>query len=84
MASPSKDFWATLLSLLLAIALADYCHANIHSVSHAIGRQGLAHDVPHVKHHRPKFKPGPWIKAHATFYDGGPTSFGTCLLLPFF
>ncbi|EEF42862.1 expansin-A4 [Ricinus communis] len=74
MALPLRALSATLLSLLLAIALADYCHA--HSVHHAIGRHGHHFKSPTLKHHRPKFKPGPWIKAHATFYDGSSTSFG--------
>jgi len=28
------------------------------------------------KHHRPKFKPGPWKQAFATFYEGGSGTFG--------
>ncbi|KAK3406267.1 hypothetical protein EUGRSUZ_K02434 [Eucalyptus grandis] len=29
-----------------------------------------------AKHNRPKFAPGPWKQAHATFYEGGSGTFG--------
>lgn len=32
--------------------------------------------VAHIKHPKPKFMPGPWKKAHATFYQGNDASFG--------
>ncbi|CAK7343250.1 unnamed protein product [Dovyalis caffra] len=78
MASPSKAIIATLL--LLAIALPD-CQAKSRpsfsgklAIHHAIGRQ--AHHIELPKHHRPKFHPGPWKNAHATFYEGGSGTFG--------
>ncbi|KAF2307467.1 hypothetical protein GH714_028950 [Hevea brasiliensis] len=46
----------------------------MHSALHAVGRHSQR--VQPVKHHKPKFKPGPWSKAHATFYEGGTGSFG--------
>lgn len=29
-----------------------------------------------TKQNVPRFKPGPWCNAHATFYEGGPNTFG--------
>lgn len=82
MASPLKALSVTLL--LLAIALT-HCHAyqgargrhypaGKHSTDHAIGRH--YHHVALPKRHRPKFNPGPWTNAHATFYSGGSGTFG--------
>lgn len=34
------------------------------------------HVVSHNHHHRPKFAPGAWKHAHATFYEGGSGTFG--------
>jgi hypothetical protein len=78
MASPLKSILATLL--LLAIALPD-CQAKSkpsligkQAIHHAIGRQANHIELP--KRHKPKFRPGPWKKAHATFYEGGSGTFG--------
>jgi hypothetical protein len=78
MASPLKSILATLL--LLAIALPD-CQAKSkpsllgkQAIHHAIGRQAKHIELP--KRHKPKFRPGPWKKAHATFYEGGSGTFG--------
>jgi hypothetical protein len=73
---------ALFVSLLLLIALsADHAHAAV--VRHGRHRWHKRHAVrvtgkrfPLIKHHRPKFKPGPWKQAHATFYEGGSGSFG--------
>ncbi|KAI3441456.1 Expansin [Psidium guajava] len=61
-----------------------------HAARHVAGRRGHyhhhrgAHAHPinrhtpssHAKHHRPRFTPGPWKQAHATFYEGGSGTFG--------
>lgn len=60
--------------LILASKLLE-CHAN---AQHALGRH--YHSVVHTKHHKPKFKCGPWKKAHATFYEGNSASFGKLIL----
>ena len=55
--------------------LPDHVHAwrtaHPHHLRRGHGQNALIH-----KHHRPKFKPGPWINAHATFYEGGSGTFG--------
>lgn len=55
-----------------------------HVGHNVVGKRGLV--IHHVhppervlskeEHHRPKFKPGPWKQAYATFYQGGSQSFG--------
>ncbi|KAK4583075.1 hypothetical protein RGQ29_026024 [Quercus rubra] len=62
-------------SLLLLIAVPDIYATVHHGVHHAVGSRAH-HRIVLPKHHRPKFKPGPWKQAHATFYEGGPGSFG--------
>lgn len=64
-----------LVSLLLLIAVPDIYATFHHGVHHAVGSRAH-HRIVIPKHHRPKFKPGPWKQAHATFYEGGPGSFG--------
>lgn len=64
-----------LVSLLLLIAVPDIYATFHHGVHHAVGSRAH-HRIVLPKHHRPKFKPGPWKQAHATFYEGGPGSFG--------
>lgn len=76
--------------LLLITVLSDDAHAAVvrhghhrwHK-RHAMRGRGKRFNL--LKHHRPKFKPGPWTKAHATFYEGGSGSFGmnvnACLML---
>ncbi|KAJ0083905.1 hypothetical protein Patl1_30261 [Pistacia atlantica] len=53
-------FPLSIILLLLAFILPDY----------------TTHARSPVKHHRPNFKPGPWKRAHATFYEGDTRSFG--------
>ncbi|KAJ9181509.1 hypothetical protein P3X46_009633 [Hevea brasiliensis] len=72
MASPLRALSVSATLLLLVIALAS-CEAKL-SAYHAVGRVGQ--NVQPVKEHKPKFKPGPWTKGHATFYEGGTGSFG--------
>ncbi|KDP29197.1 hypothetical protein JCGZ_16586 [Jatropha curcas] len=67
MASPLRALYATIL--LLSFALSS-CHASVY---HAIVRQLSS---PVAKSKKPKFKPGPWTKARATFYEGSTNSFG--------
>ncbi|KAL5546054.1 hypothetical protein UlMin_005741 [Ulmus minor] len=73
------------LLLLLVLVLSDYVNANLHlrngqRVAHhhhtGRGQRGHGKLALHLKHHRPKFKPGPWTHAHATFYEGGSGTFG--------
>ncbi|KAI6675713.1 hypothetical protein NL676_003619 [Syzygium grande] len=61
-----------------------------HAAHHVVGNRGPhhhhwrahVHPVNHhkrsslAKHHRPRFAPGPWKQAHATFYEGGSGTFG--------
>ncbi|KAG8647172.1 expansin-A16-like [Manihot esculenta] len=73
MASPLGALSAMLL--LLVVALAKNCEATaMHSAIHAVRRHG--HKLKPIKRNKPKFKPGLWRKAHATFYEGGTGSFG--------
>ncbi|CAI0469357.1 unnamed protein product [Linum tenue] len=62
---------AAWILLVLAISsLPDDCRAyKKDSIFHAVSRHGKA------KASKPVL-PGPWKKAHATFYDGSPSSFG--------
>ncbi|KAJ0014311.1 hypothetical protein Pint_21052 [Pistacia integerrima] len=68
MSMPCKAF--SIISFFLAFVFFD-CHVNAQRV---VGVQ--RHSIAPVKHHKPKFMPGPWNKGHATFYDGDSTSFG--------
>ncbi|KAJ7972324.1 Expansin [Quillaja saponaria] len=72
---PLQAFLASFLLFLIAFPL-PYVHANVNPLwrSHAAGGRG-GHPVA-PKHHRPKFQPGPWKQAHATFYEGGSGTFG--------
>ena len=87
MASPLKPMLATLL--LLAIAFPN-CQAKSkpslsgkQAIHHAIGRQALDIELP-KRHYKPKFQPGPWKEAHATFYEGGSGTFGMDAFFSFF
>lgn len=70
-------------SFLLLIAFPDV-HASINSSwKHAAhnsvggGRKWNKLIIKNgKKHHHPKFVPGPWKQAHATFYEGGSGTFG--------
>ncbi|KAJ8754132.1 hypothetical protein K2173_002030 [Erythroxylum novogranatense] len=75
MAWPLRGFYAAFL--LLTVVLPN-CRATIAgkvAIHHAIGRQNHV-KTPPAKHHKPPFKPGPWKKARATFYEGGSGTFG--------
>ncbi|RVW22224.1 Expansin-A2 [Vitis vinifera] len=65
MALPLRALLSSLLPLLLLLLSHDV-HAN--------GWTGNARHALLSKHHRPKFKPGPWHNAHATFYGGADAS----------
>lgn len=71
MASPLQAFS---VSLLLLIALPHDANAWKRGGRHHAGRATLP------KHHRPKFKPGPWKQASATFYEGGSGTFGISII----
>jgi len=68
MASPLQ---ALSVSLLLLIAVLPH-NAN----AWKRGGHHHAERATLLKHHRPKFKPGPWKQASATFYEGGSGTFG--------
>jgi hypothetical protein len=74
------------VSLLLLIVLPDVLataplRVRGYGAHHAVRVRG--HRIQLPKHHRPKFKPGPWKQAHATFYEGGSGTYGmnACLML---
>ncbi|XP_061352607.1 expansin-A9-like [Gastrolobium bilobum] len=66
MAFPLGAFLTSSLLFLIALPIPEV-HANI------VGGRNKALTP---KHHRPKFRPGPWKQAHATFYEGGSGTFG--------
>ncbi|GMN53526.1 hypothetical protein TIFTF001_022665 [Ficus carica] len=69
--------------VLLVVEVARTNNSHVHAYVrqyHAAGheKQGMrSRFINRKKHHRPKFKPGPWTPAHATFYGGGSDSFGS-------
>ncbi|PON48999.1 Expansin [Parasponia andersonii] len=76
MALPLRALLGFLFLLLVAGGLLPD-HVQAWETGHrGNGRSGHGRNPPVHKHHRPKFKPGPWINAHATFYDGGSGTFG--------
>lgn len=68
-----------LLLLIFLCLVADVVPATVESRRAAKFSKGDGHDihvVAHNHHHRPKFAPGAWKHAHATFYEGGSGTFG--------
>lgn len=62
-----------LLLLIFLCLVADVVPARAAKFSEGDGPD--IHVVAH-HHHRPKFAPGAWKHAHATFYEGGSGTFG--------
>ncbi|KAL6273626.1 hypothetical protein ACE6H2_024318 [Prunus campanulata] len=67
-----------LLLLIFLFLVADVVLATVESRRAAKFSEGDGHDIHVVahNHHRPKFAPGAWKHAHATFYEGGSGTFG--------
>ncbi|XWS55900.1 hypothetical protein CRYUN_Cryun09bG0039700 [Craigia yunnanensis] len=85
MAYPFKALSGTKTLLLLAVIiitmLLPECHADDPSektswIHHVVRRVGNRVVSPKRRDGKPPFKPGPWMQAHATFYEGGSETFG--------
>lgn len=63
---------SSLLLFLVAFPLPDV-HAA-HNI--VVGGTRNKQLITPPKHNHPKFAPGPWKQAHATFYEGGSGTFG--------
>ncbi|XP_022925799.1 expansin-A9-like [Cucurbita moschata] len=72
---PSTCLLASLLSLLLLIMAHAHAAASMGHRPYAKAHRELGARLV-KKHNRPPFKPGPWKRARATFYEGGPGTFG--------
>lgn len=57
------------LSLLVVLISPESCVNGSSTVG--------SHHHPRKRNPRPRFQPGPWKQAHATFYEGGSGTFGT-------
>lgn len=70
----SSSMKALLGTLVLIALLFPSCDGHGHGHGHIRKHHSR-------KRHRPHFKPGPWKKGRATFYEGSATSFGMIVII---